>query len=193
MKTKSKFKNVLLVMAAGSIAMLGQASAAITLSTLSPYYLGSSSPGLPSNPTNEVLFINTLIGLALNGSTVVGGDTVVRSNINFGILPTATVTGDDKVDPASSYTFNGFSFIVAKYGAGGAGDQRMEFYYTAGLTGAFEVSPTQALSHVSYYNPSSTPPPRDIPGVPDGGTTLVLLGGSLLGLGSMRRLMLKKA
>lgn len=50
-----------------------------------------------------------------------------------------------------------------------------------------------SISHVTLYGTSKTPPTSTTPGVPDGGTTLALLGGSLVGLGSLRRLMARKA
>jgi hypothetical protein len=63
---------------------------------------------------------------------------------------------------------------------------------TLDLSG-FWLNTGGAISHVTLYGVSTTPGTGGVPGVPDGGTTLVLLGGSLLGVGSLRRLMLKKS
>jgi VPDSG-CTERM motif len=199
MKTIPQLKKSLLMIAAGSVAVFSQAANAITI-TLDPtsiYYIGNVTPGLPADQTTQVEFLTALKGLALNASssTLVPGETdvITRSSNVLALTEVPTEAGQTRfLDPfPNSYSITG-AYVALKYGGGGQGGfQRMEFYYTSGLTGSFTVGSTTALSSVTTYNPG----PGDGPGrkVPDGGTTVAALGFALLGLGSMRKLIGSKA
>lgn len=197
MRAIPQLKKALFIMTAGSSVMFSQVAeaATITLGPTSGYYIGSATPGLPASQAQEIIFLNALRGLATGGTAAVGGDTILRSSNVLALTEVpAEVPNVRFTSFPSDYTFNiTGAYVTLKYGNGGAGDQRMEFYYTSGLTGTFDVAVRQALSSVTTFNPGTTPPPGGGGRVPDGGTTIACLGFALLGLGSMRKLIGSKA
>jgi hypothetical protein len=81
------------------------------------------------------------------------------------------------VDPGS-----GYAFLVGKYGGGKKGGESL-VWYVGGMTEEFTI-PVKApnkkgLSSWTLYNPTTN--------VPDGGMTLMLLGGALVGMETLRR------
>jgi hypothetical protein len=81
--------------------------------------------------------------------------------------------------PSNAYSVNlglgGFNYLMVKWG------QDSEFYDVAGLTGTVSFSNDINQNGISHY---------DIWGagkVPDGGTTVMLLGAAVTGLGLIRR------
>lgn len=156
-------------------------------------YLGSINDGIPSNPANEATYINYLATLgagAGNTQIPVGtGEIYNREGSTLsGPFPTAVTGGAIKEEDEKTPDFDniinatGFSYILGKYDAGQAGSL---VWYTGGGLGDVELPTTymgKGLSHISLYNP------RD-PGtsVPDGGTTLALLGIGLLSMSYINR------
>jgi hypothetical protein len=167
-----KFKTLL---AAVSLLTLGVASSAMALTISSPEYVGNIDPNTPSNPENEVEYINALAGLAPGGSTTVGSSTVTRDGNWMGALPTVTEVGatKDDTDPSTSIDVTGFAYLLGKYGTTSI------VFYVGDLTGwqtipedfGLEGENQNGLSHWSLYGTAS---------VPDGGTTAVLLGLGLV-------------
>jgi len=162
---------------------------AISLTYGDGFYLGRIVDGVPSNPTDSASYINSVKVLAAGalatpcslaitencdrvGSTLVGGFT------------TAVVTGTVKYEtPPLSGSFNstGFLYVLGKYGGGGQSDGGTWVWFLNG--GQTSVTLPQSfgaggpgLSHIEFFNQ-----------VPDGGATLMLLGGALVGLGALRR------
>jgi hypothetical protein len=150
------------------------------------YYIGSINDGVPSSVSLEAGYINYLITL-LPGATDTTippstGETYNREESTLsGPLPTAVVAGAFKSPDSPTSTaidVNGFTYILAKYNATKAGSL-VWLIYGAGTTVDLPTSYNdQALGHYTLFN--ATP-------VPDGGTTLILLGGALVGLGALRR------
>jgi hypothetical protein len=202
MKTIPQLKKALLIITAGSSVMFSQVASAVTI-TLDPtsiYYIGNVTPGLPADQGTQIDFLTALRSLApsTSSSILVPGETdlITRSANVLALTEVPTTTGEVRFTTfpvTNSYSITG-AYVALKYGGGGAGGfQRMEFYYTSGLTGDFMVGSTTALSSVTKYNPGTTPPPGGGGRVPDGGTTIACLGFALLGLGSMRKLIGSKA
>jgi len=156
---------------------------AIQLTDASPNYLGLIDDGIPPSPALEATYINNLLTLALGaGPTPIGTETYTRSNNACVACPLATAVGAIK-DESSPYSIDlstgGFTYLLGKYGNNGS--------LVWDVRGISEVVTVQSsfgtkgggLSHISAYNPGTT--------VPDGGMTLMLLGGALVGLESLRR------
>jgi hypothetical protein len=132
-----------------------------------------------------VAYINELLRL-LPGETNPDfghpSNVLTRSINPFTGLPVATEEGSVKtvINPDGqgtlSITLSGWTYLYAKYGSGGD-DVGALVWYVKGLE---EVTiPFPKLSHWSVYNPTTS--------VPDGGTTVMLLGAALIGLGAIRR------
>jgi hypothetical protein len=130
--------------------------------------------------------------LAFLNSTVIPAYTPALPND----LPPA-LAGASNVDVGGellqiSLNPSGYEYLKLKWG------NTWQFYYTAGETLPYNfVSPTtgpqgqqQGLSHYTFFNSTLAPGgPGTIPGpgVPDGGTAVVLFGISLCGLELVRR------
>jgi hypothetical protein len=86
-------KKLAMLSAAFCTVMLAFSHNASALTIGDSQELGFVDPGLPAGDANRTLFVNTMIGLALGGSThvIVGphDNLVTRSNNDFGPLPTA--------------------------------------------------------------------------------------------------------
>lgn len=151
----------------------------ITLDTSSAQYLGSVDPSTPANEASEVAYINKLIGMGVNSTVSFSGNEFVRSGNSFAALPTAALLPDwdkDETNPSNVIDITGWTYLFAKYGNGNAIGGLV--WFVGDLTGEVQV-PSHKLSHWSVFNPKTS--------VPDGGTTVMLLGAALLGLGALKR------
>src|SRR6266480_5609334 len=154
----------------------------IGLSIGDAHELGFASPGLPSGDADRTLFVNTMIGLALGGSThvIIGphDNLVTRSNNDFGSLPTAVFAlngGTTTIDLGTGL----YSYLFAKYDGPNFG---AEVWYVGNLSGIITIPATgggYALSGWTLFGPGGR--------VPDGGPTVMLLGAALCGIGILRR------
>lgn len=164
-------------------------ASAINFTLASSQFLGDAIPALPESPADDAILINGMIGLALNGSTTVTigthDNTVVRSGNSFGSLPTANSATATTPGTMTLGSGSGYTYLFAFYGKGntlGLGKDQVGLAWdVTGLTGTFTI-PTDALSHWELFNPGDTTHTR----VPDGGSTIALLGAALTGIGLMR-------
>jgi hypothetical protein len=146
--------------------------------------LGFVDPGLPAGDANRTLFVNTMIGLALGGSThvIIGphDNLVTRSNNDFGPLPTAVFALNGNTTTIDLGT-GLYSYLYAKYDGPNFG---AEVWYVGNLSGIITIPATgggYGLSGWTLFGPGV--------GVPDGGLTVMLLGAALGALGIARRFM----
>jgi hypothetical protein len=155
--------------------------------------LGKVFFGEPSGDDNRTAYVNAMIGLTLGDSTHViypgkGHDNLVtRSSNDFGPLPGPAVLGLNGSTTTIDLGSGLYSYLFAKYDGPNGG---VEVWYVGNLSGnitipSFGFGPpgtTQyGLSGWTLFGPG-TPP-----GVPDGGTTVMLLGTALGALGMARR------
>lgn len=163
------------------LALALSASTAQALTVGDSRYLGEVDPGTPTNPTDEVSYINFLRGMAAPSSQVDGigtndffrsANTCLALTGNVSCNPAAVTAGSikDDTDASNVIDASGFTWLYVKYGG------ESHVWYVAGL-GTVTV-PEHGLSHWSLYDPTVTP---------DGGATLGLLGLGMLGLGYLRR------
>src|SRR4029077_8779362 len=175
----------------------------------SQYLLGTVIPGTQSGGQvdRDVLMTNQLVGMTLGqqGTFIVNGDSGLysRSFNNFGSPPAAIATGAvfatgilDGTTPVTVNLGTGFTYLVAAYdGPNGS----VAVFNVAGLTGSVDLyryakrdgltgnligsnSAAQGFFKMTGWtllNPTGA--------VPDGGTTVMLLGAALGGLGMARR------
>lgn len=177
---------------AAAVAVVGlippSARADIALNAGDGYYLGfiQAFTSMPANETAQAGLLNTLItvsaGSLANLSPPVGGTWYDRRISTLpGPFPTADPTGVSNVEGGqhTGIGVNGFAYIIGQYNGPTTGFH--VWYVPAGtysipeaLGDPVDGSSAKDLSHYAVYTP-------------DGGTTLMLLGGSLLGLGILRR------
>jgi len=175
------------VLAATAFFAITCASSAITiLTTSSSSYLGHINDGIPSSEALEAGYINNLITLAADAAPIgIGTETYDRVGSTLaGPFDPAVATGAVKSDrtPAqgSSIDATGFEYVLGKYDGDKAGS--LVWYAAGGFSGEVTLpalSGQYELSHISLFNAS--------PRVPEGGSTIALLGLVLAVLALVRR------
>ena len=152
------------------------------------HVVGTVTPGAPANPASVADYINFMITLGL-GQTVVhdfgqpeGVQSVSRSNNTFGSLPNVSAAGavsgtGTTIDLGAGGVF---TYLFAKYD----GQNDLSFVWNvADLSGIISIPALGPLGHglsgwILFGGGQ---------GVPDGGSTVMLLGAALGALGMARR------
>ena len=179
------------------LAFINNATADTTLGFFNPvtltgdsHVVGTVSDGSPANPTAHADFINFLITMGLNTTAVhdFGGSEGIqsfyRTTNTFGSLPAASAVGavSGTGTTINLNTLGTFTYLFAKYD--GQNDNSV-VWNISGLTGILTIPADgplgYGLSGWILFGPTGTP------GVPDGGTTVMLLGTALGALGMARR------
>jgi hypothetical protein len=176
-----------IALAFGVLAGLPSATQALTIGDTRD--LGSIKPPEPASVADETHYVNHLIAQAAPSvTTELFGPpnnqvlfTYTRTSASCGTCPAAvfnsTVAGSNQVDLGTG----GFTYLLAKYdGPHGVS----EVWNVQGLTGIQTIPASLGiglgLSHWTLFGGGGQ-------GVPDGGTTVMLLGAALGTLGMARR------
>ena len=152
------------------------------------HVVGTITPGAPADPTDVASYINFMIALPLGGSGTCcsGPQTVTRTTNVFGSLPTAdgttAVSGTGTTIDLDS--LGTFTYLFAKYDGKNDNSQVWDI---AGLTGVITIP---ANGPLGYGLSGWILFDQIAPGVPDGGTTVMLLGAALGALGMARRFLM---
>jgi hypothetical protein len=162
---------------------------AVTFTLTSPETLGYIAPGTETSTEANAAYINSLIDRNNNNSSsstfdragqiyVLINDTGTTLALAdaAGVVDTGAVGGDDEV------TVTGYEYLIVKYG--GANGSALVFNVT-GITGDVILPETDltggnANKYLLFNSAGAT-------NVPDGGTTVALLGAGLIGLAAARR------
>src|SRR5438309_5693342 len=162
-------------------AMLAFSNSAKALTIGDAHELGFVNFGIPSGDADRLTYVNHLVGMALGTSDKADGQTYFRSNNSFSPLPQAVLGG---LADGTSTTINLgtglYTYLFAKYDGPNYGS---EVWYVGNLSGTITIPATAGgygLSGWTLFGPG-------VPGVPDGGTTAMLLGAALSVLGVARR------
>lgn len=178
---------------AGLLALPFQASS-ITFTVGDANYVGAIINGVPPGNDNEFTWLNELInvgaGLSLPSANPAGESLDRTASTLGGVLP-AALAGDKSDPPQQTYVIGADSlYLMGKYGQAFPGGQALHVWYLGNLAVGTEVTlpgpVTQAggpLSHDTLFTGTR----GDIPGTPDGGTTLLLLGAAMAGFAALRR------
>jgi hypothetical protein len=153
------------------------------------HVVGTVSPAAPADPSSQADYINYLITMGTNTSAShdfggsEGTQNLYRTTNTFGSLPTASATGavSGTGTTINLNTLGTFTYLFAKYD--GQNDNSV-VWNISGLTGILTIPANgplgYGLSGWILFNQTA-------PGVPDGGTTVMLLGAALGALGMARR------
>ena len=181
MKLKMIPTNKLAVLSAAFCAvMLAFSTNASALTIGDSQELGKVFFGIPSGDDARTNYVNHLVGMALGTSDSALGQTFERSNNSFGTLPTAifALNGTSTtIDLGSGL----YSYLFAKYDGPNYGS---EVWFVGNLSGIITIPATAGgygLSGWTLFGPGGGGQ------VPDGGTTVMLLGAALGALGIARR------
>jgi VPDSG-CTERM motif len=160
----------------------------INLTIGDQHELGQAQPPTPDGDADITRYVNFMIGLSLGGSghVIIGPHNILvtRSMNNFGSLPSpATLALRGTGTTINLGTQGTYAYLFAHYGGPGGGFA--EVWYVGNLNGSISI-PATGLGHgLSGWALFTAPGGA----VPDGGTTLMLLGTALGALGIVRRLM----
>jgi hypothetical protein len=142
--------------------------------------LGFVEFGIPSGDADRTAYVNHLIGMALGSQDDALGQHFTRSNNDFGPLPTAVFALNGTSTSIDLGAGGLYTYLFAKYDGPNFG---AEVWYVGDLSGIITIPATAGgygLSGWTLFGPGT-------PGVPDGGTTVMLLGAALGSLGVARR------
>ncbi len=164
-------------------ALLAFSNNAKALTIGDAHELGFVNFGIPSGDADRLTYVNHLIGMALGSSDKADGQTYFRSNNSFAQLPQAVLAGHVNGTSTSINLGAGgtYSYLFAKYDGPNYGS---EVWYVGDLSGIITIPATAGgygLSGWTLFGPGTGN------GVPDGGTTAMLLGAALGVLGMARR------
>ena len=186
-------KRILTILAlAGGTCLLATNAGAYTI-----YELGTAVPGTPANVDNETGFLSQLITMYNAGvptSPFNNGNNIFTLAVGSAVpapnLPTvANADNQGQVLPHGSGPSTGLvidlsllsfkpTYAMVKWG------QDSEFYYIGGLTGQITLNNDINQNGESHYDLWTAGGSTQ---VPDGGTTVLLLGAALSGLALIRR------
>jgi hypothetical protein len=154
----------------------------INLTIGDTHELGFVEFGIPSGDADRLNYVNHLIGMGLGTQDDALGQHFTRSNNAFGSLPQAVLAGhvngtgtSINLGAAGTYTY-----LFAKYDGPNYGS---EVWYVGDLSGIITIPATAGgygLSGWTLFGSGGG-------SVPDGGTTVMLLGAALGALGMARR------
>jgi hypothetical protein len=171
----------------------------------SQYLLGTVIPGTQGGggqAQRDAAMTNALLGMGLGAQDGSSGTLYSRSFNNFGSLPAATATGAvlggpiaEGTTPVTVNLGTGFQYLVAAYDGPNGG---VAVFNVAGLTGSVDLyryaKPLangnlvgSNTAQQGFFKMTSWTLLNPTGAVPDGGTTVMLLGAALGGLGMVRR------
>jgi hypothetical protein len=145
--------------------------------------LGLIDPNHPANPASSEDFIDILLDRPLgSGPTTIGANAYTRTSNDpaGGNYPDADFAVDLGAQFHNINLGSGYLYLLGKYDGPNYGSR---IWYVGGLTGLIDI-PDKAgrygLSHTYLFNSNPN-------SVPDGGTTVMLLGSALACIGALRR------
>jgi VPDSG-CTERM motif len=179
-------KKLAILSAAFCAAMLAFTHNASALTIGDTQELGTVDPAVPFGDASATAYVDHLRQMALNTTDTFMSQTIHRSGNDFGPLPapvfalksTGPFSGDTTTIDLGDGTL--YTYLFAKYDAG---NTFSEVWYVGNLSGLITIpnfNGVYGLSGWILFGPGT-------PGVPDGGTTVMLLGAALGSLGMARR------
>ena len=180
------FCAVMLAFAQNASAIPHPHPANIALTFDDSHVVGTVTPATPADPADVADYINFMIGLAPGSSGTFNNpphsQSITRSNNPFGSLPNASAAGAVSGSGTTIDLGAGgvFTYLFAKYD--GQNDISL-VWNVADLSGIITIPALGPLGHglsgwILFGGGQ---------GVPDGGTTVMLLGAALGTLGMLRR------
>jgi hypothetical protein len=160
---------------AGALLTFSHSANALTIGD--GHELGFVMYGIPSGDSDRLTYVNHLIGMALGTSDKADGQTYTRSNNDFGALQPAVLTSlvDGTSTSINLGTGGTYLYLFAKYDGPNYGS---EVWYVGDLSGIITIPDSAGgygLSGWTLFGSAGS--------VPDGGTTVMLLGAALGALG----------
>jgi hypothetical protein len=176
-----------------AVAVLAFSPSATAISINDPGVVGTIERSAPADLASEAGYINQLLSMGASAvftEVLSGPDRIFRTSstdYNGSVDPAGAVQLNAELslgvpNPAFTLSVTGFEYVIAKYGSasvvwflGGA-----DFTLPSNSGALFDGN---GISHWSGFGP--------ITNAPDAGTSVLLLGAGLLGIGALRRRLAK--
>ena len=154
---------------------------ALALTVGDSHELGLVVNGWSSGDSDRLAYVNHLIDMAVGTSGQANGQKYARSNNDFGPLTQAGLAGLVNGTGTTINVGSGglYSYLFVTYNAP---NNASELWYVGDLSGIITIPPRvngHALSGWTLFATAES--------IPDGGTTVMLLGAALGALGVVRR------
>jgi hypothetical protein len=175
-----------IALAVGLLAGLPSVASALTFGDAND--LGQVLFGIPSGDADRTSYVNHLIGMTPGTSDSFSGQTFNRTLASCGTCPTAILSFSGSSTTIDLGT-GGYTYLFAKYDGPNAGS---EVWNVQGLTGIITIPATglAAQNDAGHgYGLSGWTLFGGANQVPDGGSTVALLGVALGGLEAVRRML----
>jgi hypothetical protein len=180
MKMINVTKWAVMIACIGFMALASQVGAT-SLTFTDTHVLGTVTPGAPSSDVDRASYINFMITLPSPGDGTFSGQDITRSSNPFASLPNAVVTNVDGTSTTFDLGTGLYSYLFAKYD--GQNDLS-QVWFVGDLSGSVTIPLDGPLGHGlsgwSLFGPGGGQ-------VPDGGSTVLLLGAALSAIGLVRR------
>ena len=165
-------------------ASMGLASQVNALTIGDSHELGFVNFGIPSGDSDRTIYVNHLIGMTPGTSDTGDGQSYTRSNNLFGVLPAAVFALNGTSTSIDLGSGGVYTYLFAKYDGPNYGS---EVWYVGDLSGIITI-PTNSPGSHGYGLSGWTLFTGDGGGrVPEGGSTIALLGLALAGVELLRR------
>jgi VPDSG-CTERM motif len=180
MKMINVTKWAVVIACVGFMALASQVGAT-SLTFTDIHVLGTVSPGAPADDADVATYVDFMISLPAPGAGTFSGQAITRSSNLFASLPNAVVTNVDGTSTTFDLGTGLYSYLFAKYD--GQNDLS-QVWFVGDLSGSVTIPldgpEGHGLSGWILFGPGGGQ-------VPDGGSTVMLLGAALTGLGVARR------
>jgi hypothetical protein len=200
-----KLMTAVVSLSAMALSVVGANASTVSVTSLEindQYYVGYVTPGTPKSGAAQESFINELIELNwMTSGSCPKSNTCYRSNeLDDEMLPGAL----HDPNPNNGNMFpnggkpggvdiTGYAYVLGSYSKHfmDYGVATSHIWYVGGLTGLVllpdQENKFSQLGEITRFMGQPQTPPPPPPAVPDGGTSVMLLGSAMVGLGMLRR------
>ena len=183
-------KKILLMLAIAASALSANALTITQFLTANPNVAGMVKDAVPFGDADRVTYVNAILSLGANvngNTTLVPGQTLYTGAINYN----GTVSLGDSTQGTGIATISGWDYVFVKYdGPNGGGIVYALNGGTMTLAGNVSALSPSGIDGwqggISGWTAYGAHPGHD-ERVPDGGTTVAMLGLAFAGLGATRR------
>lgn len=149
----------------GALLAFADSTRAVTIGSSNE--LGYVFPGIPSSNQDKENYVNQLVGMAIGAIDLANGQVYHRSNNAFGALPSAVWALNGSGTTVNLGAGNLYSYLLVSYIGVGS-----KVWYVGNLSGTVTIPGASFLTQWALFG-------AGVAGVPDGGSSAMLLAAGL--------------